>query len=144
MKKKGLIIALSVVLVAIIAIFGTLLAMEQFDKKKAEAERNEAISQSDKQDEKITVKIVSKDKTEKKIELSADADSLGHALYKEGLVTEEEYKSGFYTVIDGVRADYTLDKAWWCVTKGGEMTNVGANDLEIVSGDCFEITYTPA
>ncbi len=92
----------------------------------------------------ITVTIVFKDKTEKKLDITTEAENLGDALYEQKLVTEEEHKTGFYNTIDGVRADYTLDKAWWCVTKGGEMTTVGANDLAIADGDSFEITHTPA
>ena len=130
MKKKGLIITLSVILVAIIAVFGALLVIGKPDFQKGEKD--------------INVTIVYEDKSEKKFEISTDAENLGQALFEKGLVTEEEYKAGYYQHIDGVRADYTLDKAWWCVTKGGEMTTVGANDLPIADGDSFEITHTPA
>ncbi len=92
----------------------------------------------------ITVTVVYEDKTQKEFEISTDAENLGDALYEQKLVTVEEYKTGFYNTIDGVRADYALDKAWWCITKGGEMTTKGANDLIIADGDCFEITHTPA
>ena len=130
MKKKGLIIALSIVLVAIIAVFGALI-----------------ISQSDrfqKGDKDITVTVVYEDKTQKKHEISTDAENLGDALLEKGIVTEEEHKSGFYSTIDGIRADYTLDKAWWCFTQSDEMMMLGANDAPITDGDCFEITHTPA
>lgn len=130
MKKKGLIITLSIVLVAIIAIFGALV-----------------ITQSDrfqKGDKDIIVTVVYEDKTKKEFEISTEAENLGDALLEEGLVTEEEHKTGFYIIIDNVRADYTLDKAWWCFTKGGEEVSFGANELSIADGDRFEITHTPA
>ena len=130
MKKKGLIITLSVVLVAIIAVFGVLLAMGKLNFQEG--------------DKDITVTVVYKDKTQKEFEISTEAENLGDALLEKGLVTEEEHKTGYYLHIDGVRADYTLDKAWWCVTKSGEMTTVGANGLPIADGDSFEITHTPA
>lgn len=130
MKKKGLIITLSIILVAIIAVFGALIITHRDNFQKG--------------DKDITVTVVYKDKTEKTHEISTDAENLGDALLEKGLVTEEEHKTGFYVTIDGVRADYTLDKAWWCFTKGGEMTTVGANDLPITDGDSFEITHTPA
>ncbi len=130
MKKKGLIITLSVILVAIIVVFGVLLATGGLDFQKG--------------DKDITVTVVYKDKTQKEFEISTDAENLGDALLEEKLVNEQEHKSGFYNTIDGVRADYTLDKAWWCVTKDGEMTTVGANELPIADGDNFEITHTPA
>lgn len=130
MKKKGLIITLSVILVAIITVFGVLLAISKPDFQKG--------------DKDITVTVVYEDKTQKEFEISTDAQNLGDALLEQKLVTEEEHKTGFYNTIDGVRADYTLDKAWWCFTKGGEMTTVGANDLAIADGESFEITHTPA
>ena len=92
----------------------------------------------------ITVTVVAKDKTEKVFNIETDKKNLGDALFQEGLVTEDEHKSGFYSYIDGVRADYTLDKCWWSFTKGGETVMVGANDLKIADGDKFEITNTPA
>lgn len=130
MKKKGLIITLSVILVAIIAVFGTLLALGKLDFQKG--------------DKDITVTVVYEDKTEKEFEISTDSENLGDALLEEGLVTEEEHATGFYNTVDGVRADYTLDGAWWCITKDGEMTTVGANELPIADGESFEITHTPA
>ncbi len=130
MKKKGLIISLSVILVAIIAVFGALLAMNKLDFQKG--------------DKDVTVTVVYEDKTQKEFEISTEAENLGDALLQAGLVTEEEHKKGYYQHINGVRADYTLDGAWWCVTKGGEMTTAGANELPIADGDSFEITHTPA
>lgn len=130
MKKKGLIITLSIVMVVIIAVFGALFIINRMD--------------TDKGSKDITVTVAYKDKTEKEFEISTDAEYLGDALHEKGLVSDEEYKTGFYTVIDGVRADYTADGAWWCITKGGEMVTKGANELPIADGESFEITYTPA
>ena len=92
----------------------------------------------------ITVKVIAADESEKTFTIETDKKYLGAALYDEGLVTKEEFESGFYTYIDGVRADYTQDKCWWCFTKDGEAVMVGANELEIADGDTFEITNTPA
>lgn len=130
MKNKGLIIGLAVLLGVLISVFGVLILTNQIDFQKG--------------DKDIAVTVVYEDKSEKTFEISTDAEKLGQALFEEGLVFEEEYKTGYYQHIDGVRADYTLDGAWWCVTKNGEMTTVGTNDLPISDGDSFEITHTPA
>lgn len=92
----------------------------------------------------ITVTVIAKDKTEKVFNIETDKKTLGDALFQEGIVTEDEHKSGYYSYIDGVRADYAKDSSWWCFTKGGETVMVGANDLKIADGDKFEITNTPA
>ncbi len=90
----------------------------------------------------ITVTVVFADKSEKVYEIETEAESLGDAMFEEKLITEKEYKSGFYTKIAGVKADYSVDKSWWCITKDGKMTTVGMNDQPIADGDEFEITYT--
>ncbi len=130
MKNKKLIVGLSVALAVIIGVFAAVLILNR-------PETNEG-------DKQILVTVVYEDKTEKEFEIDTDAEFLGQALLEEELVTKEEYEAGFYIVIDGVRADYTLDGAWWCVTKGGEMTSVGMNELAIADGDEFEITHTPS
>ena len=130
MKNKGLIIGLAVLLGVLISVFGVLILTNQIDFQKG--------------DKDIAVTVVYEDKSEKTFEISTDAEKLGQALFEEGLVFEEEYKTGYYQHIDGVCADYTLDGAWWCVTKSGEMTTVATNDLPISDGDSFEITHTPA
>ncbi len=139
MKNKRIlkkIVALA--LVALMAVF-TLSACQSADTNSdnlSGSHKTKTIS--------ITVTVVAKDKTEKVFNIETDKKNLGDALFQEGLVTEDEHKSGFYSYIDGVRADYTLDKCWWSFTKGGETVMVGANDLKIADGDKFEITNTPA
>ena len=130
MKQKKLIVGLAVALAVLIAVVGIVLVLN-----KPEAQGGSKT---------ISVEVVFKDKTEKQLEINTDAEYLGEALYENDkeIFTEEEYASGYYTVIYGEKADYNVDKSWWCVTKGGEMTTVGMNEQPIVDGDKFEITYT--
>jgi hypothetical protein len=93
---------------------------------------------------KITVTIKFKDGEEKKLELETDKKFLGEVLFEQKLVNEEEYKTGFYSYIDGVRADYNEDKAWWCVYENGESAMVGINEIVVDNGDEFQIVHTPA
>lgn len=90
----------------------------------------------------IEVTVVYKDKTEEKREYETKATTLAQALLENYVVTEEEFKSQFYTVINGVKADYNVDKSWWTIYEDGEMCQVGMNQLEIEDGDKFEIVYT--
>ncbi len=92
----------------------------------------------------ITVVVTFADKTDKVFNIETSRKYLGDALFDEGLVNKDEYKSGFYTYIDGVRADYAKDGFWWCLTKGGNEVFTGFNDTKIADGDKFEITNTPA
>lgn len=87
----------------------------------------------------ITVDIV-KDGNTKTLIIETDEKYLANALAEGGVI--EYTKDGLYTTVDGITADYNKDGAWWCVTKSGEMTMVGMNELELKDGDKYEITYT--
>lgn len=130
MKNKKTVIALGLALAIIIVAFAALFIMN-----RPEAEKG---------NKTISVTVVFSDKSEKDYSIKTDAQYLGDALLQEKLVTEEEYSKGYYTVIADQRADYNLDKSWWCVAVNGEMTNVGINQQPISDGDEFEITNTPA
>lgn len=93
-------------------------------------------------DKTITFTVVYEDGSDKEWKISTDAEYLADALLEEKLISESEYSGGFYTVIDGVTADYNADQAWWCITEDGVMTSVGMNELAIEDGDSFEATYT--
>ena len=129
MKNKKLVLVMSIILALLIIVF----AGAKILKKPA--------TQSGAKD--IEVTVVFADKTEKQYEINTDAEFLADALLEEKIITEKS-SDGMYTVIAGERADYTLDKSWWCLTKDGEMVNVGINDQPIADGDNFEITNTPS
>ena len=129
MKNKKLIIGLAIGLIVLIAAFAGVYVATR-------PEANEGAKN-------ISVTVVYKDKTDKELKINTDAKSLSDALLEEKIVTEEEHNGeGMYTVIDGEKADYSVDQSWWCVTKDGEMTNEGMDTLVIADGDKYEITYT--
>lgn len=92
-------------------------------------------------DKQITFTVVYPDGKDKVYKIGTDALYLADALLEEKLITESEYKTGFYTIIDGVEAVWANDAAWWCITKDGVMTTVGMNEQVIEDGDKFEATY---
>ncbi len=132
MKNKTLIIILSIATVVIVGVMAVIAFWPEGNSDNNNTEKN------------ITVTVIYADKTSKKIEISTNAKFLGEAVFEEGLTNEDEYKEGFYTYIDGVRADYNLDKCWWGIYKDGEMQNFGMNEIAISDGDKFEIINTPA
>lgn len=125
-KQKLLTIISSVLLVALVA--GALLLWDGFSAKPEEGSKS------------IVFELVDKDGKSEEFEISTDADYLAEALVEEKLIT---YASdGYYTTIGGITCDWATDQSWWCVTKGGEMTTLGLNDLPIKDGDHYEATYT--
>ena len=68
---------------------------------------------------------------------------LADALLEAKLVEGDMDTYGLYIkYVNGIRADYTLDGAYWSLSKGGEMLMTGASDTPIADGDSFELTYT--
>ncbi len=86
----------------------------------------------------VTVKQIIQDKTVV-FTIKTDAATLGEAMNAHNLLEGED---GLYTVINGVTADYNIDKSYWSFTKGGEYLMYGADDAEIADGEVYEFTYT--
>lgn len=125
-KQKLLTIVGGVVLVALVAV--ALLLWNGFSAKPEEGSKS------------IVFELVQKDGSSEEFEISTDAQYLADALVEEELITYAE--DGYYTTINGVTCDYSKDQSWWCITKDGEMTSVGMNELVIADGDHYEATYT--
>lgn len=111
-------------------------------------ESSQAVSESslssaeDAETKDITLKVVHGDGTEKEFPITTTAATLGDALVAEGLVEGEESSYGlFITTVDGETVD-DANQEWWCLTKGGEMWNYGADATELSNGDTYELTFT--
>ncbi len=128
MKNRKLIVGLSILLAVVIAAFVLLMIFNR-------PETNDNLKD-------IKVTVVYDDKEEKVFEISTEAEFLADAMYENKLVEKNEYEAAFYTVIDGVKADFDKDGAWWKLNKDGEMLNVGMNEAVLADGDEFEIVYT--
>ncbi len=89
----------------------------------------------------VSVTVVFKDGGFKSYDINTTEAYLADALVEEGVI-DQKAQDGYYTTVAGVTADYSVDQGWWCVTKDGEMTNLGINDLVLSDGDKYEITYT--
>lgn len=72
-----------------------------------------------------------------------DETVLGRSLRKTGIVSGDESTYGLYIkVVNGVRADYEKDGAYWGVKIDGEDSMVGVDDIEIEEGKTYELAYT--
>ena len=87
------------------------------------------------------------DSTSSLYEVSTDAEYLIEAMEDaDGLTFEGE--EGIYglsvSTINGVRADYTLDGAYWGFFVNGDYCNYGVSQQPVEDGDAFSIVYTLA
>lgn len=95
-------------------------------------------------DKTITVEVVI-DNNKLTFTLKTDGDTLGDALIDTKLVTGEQGEYGlFITHVNGVRADYNLDGAYWAINQNGQALMTGADSTNISGGESFELVYTKA
>lgn len=95
----------------------------------------------------ITIEVVNQSSETENYKVDTDAEYLRQAMEEaDGLTfsgTESEYGMMVDTV-NGVRADYTLDGAYWSFYVNGEYCNYGIDTQPVADGDAFSIVYTPA
>ena len=89
----------------------------------------------------VTVKVIAEDKSVT-FTIKTDAKTLGEALLDHELVAGDQGDFGLYIkYVNGIRADYDLDKRYWNFTKNGEYMMTGADMTEIADGEAYEFTY---
>ena len=89
----------------------------------------------------IAVTVCHGDGSEKVFELSTKAETLGAALNEAELIVGEDGPYGIYIMtVDGETVDEGKQQ-WWCITKGGEQHNQGADETVIADGESYEISF---
>ena len=75
--------------------------------------------------------------------VKTDKTTLGDALLEHSLIAGEEGAFGLYIKsVNGIRADYDLDGAYWGFTKGGEYMMTGVDGTTIADGEKYELVWT--
>ncbi len=100
------------------------------------------LSKGDNSEKTITVTVID-DKGESTVfTITTTSPNLRGALEQEKLVEGEESDLGLYVkLVNGVRADYELDGAWWGFYKDGKQLPSGIDSTVISDGDNYEIKY---
>lgn len=74
--------------------------------------------------------------------INTDKENLADALLEHKLVEGEDGPYGLYIKkVNGILADYDVNKAYWSLCKGGEMHMTGASDTKISEGEHYELVY---
>ena len=74
--------------------------------------------------------------------INTDKENLADALLEHKLVEGEDGPYGLYIKkVNGILADYDVNKAYWSLCKGGEMLMNGASDTKISEGEHYELVY---
>lgn len=90
----------------------------------------------------FTLDVTAEDKTVT-LTVSTDKTVLGDALLEHGLIAGEVQAYGLYVKeVNGIRADYDLDKAYWSLTVDGEAAMAGVDGIEVAAGGRYGLVYT--
>ena len=72
--------------------------------------------------------------------IHTDKANLGDALLEHKLVEGEESQYGLYIKkVNGILADYDVDKTYWGLYKNGEMMMTGVSSTEFSGGEHYEL-----
>lgn len=91
-----------------------------------------------------TLKIVV-EAEDKKITFTVktDKETVGDALMEHKLIDGDQGDYGLYVkYVNGIKADYDTDKAYWSFNKNGEYMMTGVDTTNFADGDQYELVYT--
>jgi len=93
----------------------------------------------------IAITVVYEDGSSEQLEFLTTYAYLGDALLEAGLVEGEQGSMGLMiSHVNGVRADFLLDGAWWQFFVNGEASMTGVSDTRIDPSTTYEFRFTPA
>lgn len=95
----------------------------------------------------VTIEVIDDKQEQTNYTVEGNAEYLKDVMDQaEGLTYEGTTSNGSMMVItvNGVRADYNEDKAYWAFYVNGEYCNYGIEEQPVNDQDTFKIEYTPA
>ena len=95
----------------------------------------------------VTITVVASDGTKTEYSVKTDAEYLKGAMDDAKGLTYSGTESDYGMMVDtvnGMRADYSLDGAYWAFYINGEYCNFGIESQPVADGDAFSIEYTLA
>ena len=73
-----------------------------------------------------------------------DQATVGAALLEVGLISGDESEWGLMVShVNGLRADFMEDDAWWAFLVDGEMSMVGVDSTDVEAGVTYAFVFTP-
>ena len=91
----------------------------------------------------LTVSVIDADGKTTKFTIHSDATYVGEALTEHNIIAGDASEFGLYIKeVNGIKADYDVDKAYWSFLKSGEYMSSGVDTTEFSDGDSYELVYT--
>ncbi len=129
MKEKKHILGTILGTIALFAV-ATLLLYLFFIKKDTATEGNK----------RIVIQVIIPDEEMQEFTLATDAETLREALDEKNLIKGKEDVYGLLiTEVNGREIDSSKEE-WWSLSKNGEFSMYGVNDINIQDKDQYELT----
>ena len=91
----------------------------------------------------FTVEVCHSDESVTAISCQSSEEFLGAYLLSEGIISGCEGPYGLYVdTVDGERAVYEEDGAWWSLSCDGESSQLGVDSVPIQDGSTYTWSYT--
>jgi len=135
---------IALVLVALMAL--SLIACAPANSGNAETTgATETAGQTSSEMKSFTVTVVYADGTSKDFQYESDEEFVGPVLQEAGLIEGNMGQYGLeISKVDGVKAVYAEDGAYWAVYEGEEYAMQGIDTTPIVDGGVYKLVYTLA
>lgn len=86
----------------------------------------------------FTFTVVDKDGNETQFEIHTDKETVAEALLEHNLIQGDEEAYGLYVkTVNGITADYDVDKTYWAFYINGEYAQTGVDSTKITAGDNY-------
>jgi hypothetical protein len=96
-------------------------------------------------DTSFAFQVIGEDGNTKTWTVHTNADTVGAALAEVGLIEGKDTEMGVMIIqVNGQRADFDLDGAFWAFYIDGEFASDGVYETEIASGKLYALIYTKA
>lgn len=135
-KMNGKKIAILVTILALL-IAGTVFAYVKFSPKATQGAKA------------ITIEVTDDDEKTTSYEVHTDAEFLRQAIEELQENNKDFSFSGsegdyglMIDTVNGVKADFNVDGAYWAIYVNGEFGNYGIDDQPVTDGDSYGFTYT--
>ena len=99
--------------------------------------------EADQGSKNVTVVIVHKDGSEKKLEYATDLPYLADLLLEKELATGYTSEEYGFTIesVDGVTADWNVDAAYWALYEGDTYATTSAAGIVLTDGGVYKLVY---
>ena len=75
--------------------------------------------------------------------VKTDESTVGAALLAHGLIAGDQSEYGLYVkVVNGMTADYDVDRSYWAFYIDGEYAQTGVDSTEITEGAVYKLAHT--